>query len=69
MLNHAVQPQPWPDSRWAKELQIKSKLLSDFHHREVVERRGVVLPASYYDQSQRRYPVVYMIPGFGGAHL
>ncbi len=29
---------------------------------------AVVLPASYYDQPQRRYPVIYMIPGFGGTY-
>ena len=36
--------------------------------RDIVQQCGVVLPASYYDQPQRRYPVIYLIPGFGGTH-
>ena len=28
----------------------------------------MVLPASYYDQPERRYPVIFLVPGFGGSH-
>jgi len=66
LLDHVVEAEPWPESRWAKEISFRSDWLSKFHHREVLEQCAVVLPASYYDQPQRRYPVVYMIPGFGG---
>src|SRR5262249_3808263 len=48
-LNHAVPPQSWPDSRWAQEVKHPSDLLSKFHHREVIQKCGVSLPASYYD--------------------
>src|SRR5438046_868024 len=44
------------------------RLLSDFHGREVVERAAVVLPDSYLHEPERRYPVVFSIPGFGGTH-
>ena len=30
---------------------------------------AVLLPASYYDQPERRYPAIFEIPGFGGTHL
>ncbi len=41
---------------------------ANFTSGEIVQQCGVVLPASYYSQPQHRYPVIYMIPGFGGSH-
>jgi S-formylglutathione hydrolase FrmB len=67
-LDHIVPPELWPESRWAQEVKLPSDLLGKFHHREVVQKCGVGLPASYYDQPERRYPVIYMVPGFGGSH-
>ena len=29
---------------------------------------NVTLPASYYEDTNRRFPVIYTIPGFGGTH-
>src|SRR5262249_1307369 len=52
-----------------KLVDIESKLLSDFHGRPVRLRAGVVLPASWAAGKDRKYPVVYEIPGFGGTHL
>ncbi len=49
-----------------KLVELKSTLLSDFHGREVVERAGVVLPASYESNPDKRYPVYYEVTGFGG---
>jgi hypothetical protein len=43
-------------------------LLSEFHNRDVDMHASVMLPASYYEQPDRRYPVIYEIPGFGGTH-
>jgi pimeloyl-ACP methyl ester carboxylesterase len=31
-------------------------------------RAGVILPRSYVEHPDRRFPVVYAIPGFGGSH-
>jgi S-formylglutathione hydrolase FrmB len=67
-LNHVAEPLPWPKSRWVEEVSFESKLLSAFHHRQFIDRCAVALPASYYDQPERRYPVVFVIPGFGGSH-
>ncbi len=68
VLDRIVEPEPWPDSRWAKEISLRSDWLSKFHKRDILQQCGVVLPASYYDQPRRRYPVIYLIPGFGGTH-
>jgi hypothetical protein len=67
-LNRVITAQPVRETRWLKEVVVRSELLSRFHGRDVLERCSVVLPKSYYDDPSRRYPVVYMIPGFSGSH-
>lgn len=68
LLDRVVEPQRLPESRWVEELTLRSDLLSNYHGREVLEPAAVALPISYYRQPERRYPVVYVIPGFGGSH-
>jgi hypothetical protein len=46
--------------------EVRSKLLSDFHHRDVKLRAGVVLPIG--SDPSRKYPAIYEVPGFGGDH-
>ena len=46
---------------------IDSSLLEAFHNRPVQEKAVVLLPASYADEPERRYPVFYEISGFGGS--
>ena len=65
-LNQVVPPTTYKDKDHLKFVQIKSKLLADFHNREVIERSLVVLPPSYSNQLDRRYPVYYVVTGFGG---
>jgi len=69
LLNQAIQAQPFPTRDWVKEIVLRSELLSQFHKREVVERASVILPAGYAENPNRRYPVIYEIPGFGGSHV
>jgi len=68
VLRHVVPPQPFRQSAWVKEAAVRSEPLSQFHGREVIERAAVVLPPSYDDEPNRRYPVVYVIPGFSGSY-
>lgn len=58
-----------PDSEGLKFVEVKSEMLSRFHGREVTLRAAVIVPAGYDPKSDRRYPVVYLIPGFGGRHF
>jgi pimeloyl-ACP methyl ester carboxylesterase len=64
-LDQTIPPFELVDTKWLKFIKIHSQLLRDFHGREVIERAAVVLPPSYYDQPQRRFPVYYEITGFG----
>lgn len=59
---------PPADNEWVKFVDFPSKLLSDFHGRPTHLRAGVILPSTYTTEPSRRYPVVYVIPGFGGRH-
>jgi S-formylglutathione hydrolase FrmB len=52
-----------------KLVEVESKLLTAFHGRPVTLRAGVVLPKSFHDSLNKRYPVIYEIPGFGGDHF
>ena len=67
-LTHVVQAREFAETDWRREIRLESELLSKFHRRQVIEAAAVVLPASYAEDKERRYPVMYIIPGFGGSH-
>lgn len=50
----------------AKDVKLKSSLLSRFHHRDVFLRAIVVLPEAYEKEPDRKFNALYVIPGFGG---
>ncbi len=56
------------ESDWSKVFKVRSRLLSEFAGRDVYLQSTVLLPASYPEQRDRRYPVIFNIPGFGGRH-
>jgi hypothetical protein len=68
VLDQVVKERPFPESDRVKLVEIESKLLSEFYHRPTKMRAAVVLPKSYAEKPDHRYPVVYEIPGFGGDH-
>lgn len=67
-LTKVVEEPKFPETAWRKEVTHRSTLLSEFHKRDVLERVVVVLPEGYAEEPERRYPVIYSIPGFGGSH-
>jgi hypothetical protein len=65
----AVPPEA-PNLKW---VELPSRLLSTAAQRPVVHRAGVALPRAYLaeeaaggDAPRHRWPVIYVIPGFGG---
>lgn len=50
-------------------VSIESKLISEFHQTPFSLRATVTVPESYADNNDKRYPVIYEVPGFGGTHL
>jgi S-formylglutathione hydrolase FrmB len=51
-----------------KEVVLKSTLLSSFRKKDIFMKAGIRLPASYYTDTNRHYPLVLVIPGWGGTH-
>jgi hypothetical protein len=66
-LDRIYEPPVFKETDRVKLVEIESRLLTAFHGRPTRLRAGVVLPASYA-KGEKRYPVVYEIPGFSGTH-
>ncbi len=67
-LTHAVGPRKLPTTPGVEWFEMKSQLLSDFHHRDIMLRAGVAMPTGYNAAAPRQYAAVYEVPGFGGDH-
>lgn len=55
------------DSKLIDIVEVRSKLLSEFQHRDVYLRAGVVKPLGF--DPAKSYAAVYEVPGFGGRHF
>lgn len=67
-IDTVVPERTFQESEQVKLADIPSSLLSRFHGRPVRLQAAVILPPGYAQEKTRRYPVVYIIPGFGGDH-
>ena len=67
-LDQVVKGQAFRETEQIKLVELRSTMLSDFHHRDVVMRAAVVLPKDYEEHPERRYPAMYWIGGFGSDH-
>lgn len=56
------------DTDRVKGVRFQSKLLSGFYHRPTFMYAAVGLPAEWASHPDRKYPVVFFAPGFGGTH-
>jgi S-formylglutathione hydrolase FrmB len=65
-IDHKVPDRNLKDTDELKYVRLRSKLLSDFHKRDVHLQAAVALPRDYADEADRRYPTTYLIDGFGG---
>jgi hypothetical protein len=68
-ITQLVPERPFLENDWCKLFRVRSKLLSEFHQRDVFVQAAVLLPSSYHRQPERKYPVIFTIPGFGGTHF
>jgi S-formylglutathione hydrolase FrmB len=67
-LNRPINERPFRESDTLKLLKLKSDLLSSFHHQDVYVIGGVILPKEYNENQDKKFPIVYIIPGWGGTH-
>lgn len=68
MLSNAFPQRPFPASDSIKEVVLPSPLLASFRKTAIFHKAGVYLPPSYFTKPQQEFPVVYVIPGWGGVH-
>ncbi|MCA9077309.1 MAG: hypothetical protein KDA93_19945 [Planctomycetaceae bacterium] len=68
IIDRLVEEQPFTETAWTKLLRVRSRLLSEFHGRDVFLLAAVTLPASYSNEPDQRYPTIFTIPGFSGTH-
>jgi hypothetical protein len=66
--DQVVSNTPPKDTDWVKLVDLPSPLLTAFHHRDTHLRAAVILPAAYFTNQTHRFPVLYVVPGFGGRH-
>lgn len=57
------------ETEFVKETAIASPLLTRFYGEPQVIQAAVILPPSYFQQPERRYPSVYVMGGWGSTHL
>lgn len=50
-------------------VEIPSPRLTEFYHRPMRLRAGVVLPEGYAQEPEKRFPAVYLIPPYGDSHF
>ncbi|HEY0898459.1 MAG TPA: alpha/beta hydrolase-fold protein [Sphingobacteriaceae bacterium] len=67
-INSIFKDRPFRETVNIRELRFQSTLLSKFHKKPVFIKAAVVLPTAYREDSTRVFPVVYIIPGWGGTH-
>jgi S-formylglutathione hydrolase FrmB len=61
-----VQHETFTELPFMKNMVVHSDLLTSFYKRETTVNGAVNLPADYYTDSTRKFPVVFVILGFGG---
>ncbi len=67
-LSKKVAAREFPPGPGVEEFVIRSKLLSEFHTRDIMLKAGVRLPSGYTSAHDTKFPAVYEVPGFGGNH-
>lgn len=67
-IDQVIPERAFKETERVKLIDVPSKLLTAFHGKPMRLRAGVVLPRSYSQEEQKRYPVIYEVPGFSGDH-
>ena len=67
-LTEVIGEFPFVETDYRQQVRLYSPRLATFYNREIVQKATVVLPRSYYETSDTRFPVIYTVSGFGGTH-
>ena len=64
-IHKRVKPRKPPRSDRIRPFEVESRLLSRFHGRRIEISGAVILPEEYAGDENRRFPALYIFPGFG----
>ena len=53
------------ESQFVKELRAPSVLLSRFHQKQITIDAPIILPAQYWNEPNRKFPVLFTVAGYG----
>lgn len=67
-LSEKFPPLQLVENQFVKEVEQVSQSLSEFWDKEMKVKASVLLPGSWYDAPNRKYPVRYNIAGYGGRY-
>lgn len=67
-LDRRITAQPMPAAPRVRFHAFHSNLLTDARGQPVAVDAGVIEPIGFEPARDRRYPVIYQVPGFGGTH-
>lgn len=67
-LTFKIETQQLAKHQLLKEVDYTSPLLSEWWDKEIRVKAAVLLPSSFYTESERKYPVRYNIAGYGGRY-
>ncbi len=66
VCDQIVPEQTFTETKFIKELKAPSALLSAFYKKPVSVNAAIALPAAYYTEPSRKFPVLFVAFGYGG---
>ncbi|MBE0646782.1 MAG: hypothetical protein IH596_03250 [Bacteroidales bacterium] len=67
-IKHMLSGRGFREKKNIRLLRVESKLLSDFYKQPSYIEAAVILPNSYFEDSLKQYPTMYVFPGWGSTH-
>jgi S-formylglutathione hydrolase FrmB len=67
-LKFKIEPQQLSEHQLLKEVNYKSPVISEFWNKEMHIKAAILLPSSFFNEPDRKYPVRYNIAGYGGRY-
>jgi enterochelin esterase-like enzyme len=67
-LSEIIVPRKIVEHKHVKEITLKSELLSKFWDKEMTLKASVLLPSSYFENPNKKFPVRYNVAGYGGRY-
>lgn len=65
VCDQAIKTPVFVESKYVKEIKISSTLLSRFFKKPVSMNGALILPKEYFDEPEKRFPLVINVGGFG----